>query len=122
MIQELESDNQGTQVINDFLVACVCEVCGGWCIWKWRRERWKWWVIVIGCNVLITSGVLPTFQKQDFNRAYALYGGFFICISFLWGWAVDKQRPDVWDAVRSAITLAGVLLTMFVPRKFTSTA
>jgi len=23
-----------------------------------------------------------------------VYGGFFILLSFAWGWAVDKERPD----------------------------
>ena len=23
-----------------------------------------------------------------------MYGGFFILLSFAWGWAVDKERPD----------------------------
>ena len=25
---------------------------------------------------------------------HAVYGGFFILLSFAWGWAVDKERPD----------------------------
>ncbi|KAH7282198.1 hypothetical protein KP509_35G018200 [Ceratopteris richardii] len=97
--------------------AAVCEVSGGWCIWKWRRNDWKWWVMLIGSVIVITSGILPTLQKQAFNRTYALYGGFFICASFLWGWALDGQRPDLWDIIGSVITLIGVLLIMFIPRK-----
>ncbi|KAH7415934.1 hypothetical protein KP509_14G067300 [Ceratopteris richardii] len=120
-IQNLSPTDCGITI--GFLIAsALCEVCGGWCIWKWRREGWRWWFMVIGCTVLIMSGVLPTFQKQDFNRTYALYGGFFICVSFLWGWALDKHRPDIWDAVGSVISLMGVLLTMFVPRQSTSTS
>ena len=25
---------------------------------------------------------------------HAVYGGFFILLSYAWGWAVDKERPD----------------------------
>jgi small multidrug resistance family-3 protein len=31
-------------------------------------------------------------------QIYAVYGGFFILLSYLWGWAVDKDRPDVGEA------------------------
>ncbi len=26
---------------------------------------------------------------------HAVYGGFFILLSFVWGWAVEKERPDI---------------------------
>ncbi|MCO5548429.1 hypothetical protein L7F22_001885 [Adiantum nelumboides] len=112
-----KSASESAVTIALLIGAAACEVCGGWCIWKWRREGWQWWVMLIGCAVLITSGILPTLQKEEFNRTYALYGGFFICASFLWGWALDKQQPDLYDAIGCVITLAGVLLIMFAPRK-----
>jgi hypothetical protein len=27
-------------------------------------------------------------------QVYAVYGGWFILLSYMWGWAVDKERPD----------------------------
>ena len=50
------------------------------------------------------------------RQVYAVYGGFFIILSYLWGWAVDKERPDVGDWVGSAIALAGVCVAFFWPR------
>ena len=45
--------------------------------------------------MLIVYGFLPTAQPPPtFGRLYAVYGGFFIVLSFLWGWVVDKERPD----------------------------
>jgi drug/metabolite transporter superfamily protein YnfA len=35
----------------------------------------------------------------------------------LWGWAVDKQRPDIGDAVGASIAITGALIMFFWPRK-----
>jgi drug/metabolite transporter superfamily protein YnfA len=48
-------------------------------------------------------------------QLYAVYGGFFILLSYLWGWAVDGDRPDVGDWVGTAIAMVGVCLAFFWP-------
>jgi small multidrug resistance family-3 protein len=59
------------------------------------RESKPWWWAVLGAIVLFVYGVIPTFQPVDnFGRVYAVYGGFFILLSYFWGWAVDGDRPD----------------------------
>ena len=60
--------------------------------------------------------MIPTLQPASFGRVYAVYGGFFIVLSLLWGWNVDGVRPDRFDAVGAAIALAGVLVMMYWPR------
>ncbi|KAH7282192.1 hypothetical protein KP509_35G017900 [Ceratopteris richardii] len=104
------------------MTAVALEVAGGWLIWKWRVEHKKLWLMPLGCVLMISSGIVATFQKQAFNRTYATYGGLFIGTSFLWGWALDKQRPDLWDGLGCSITVVGVLLIMFGPRKTSSSA
>jgi small multidrug resistance family-3 protein len=47
---------------------------------------------------------------------YAVYGGFFIVLSLLWGWKVDGDRPDAADVVGAAIALVGVSVMMYWPR------
>jgi small multidrug resistance family-3 protein len=47
---------------------------------------------------------------------YAIYGGYFILLALLWGWAVDKQRPDVGDVVGACIAIAGAFIMFFWPR------
>lgn len=60
-----------------------------------RREHKRWWMAMLGALVLIGYGFVPTAQPVDsFGRIYAVYGGFFIILSYLWGWAVDGDRPD----------------------------
>jgi small multidrug resistance family-3 protein len=99
-----------------FVLAGLCEIGGGWLIWQWLREgRPQWWGL-LGGIVLIAYGIVPTFQAAHFGRVYAVYGGFFILLSLLWGWAVDRNRPDQWDVVGAVIALVGVGVIMYWPR------
>lgn len=89
-----------------FLAAGLCEIGGGWLVWKairggmagekaWFRHPRALLCIALGSLVLIGYGFLPTAQPPPtFGRLYAVYGGFFIILSYLWGWAIDKDRPD----------------------------
>jgi small multidrug resistance family-3 protein len=64
-----------------FVLAGICEVGGGWLIWKWvRDDRPGWWGL-LGGVVLILYGFIPTLQTSHFGRIYAVYGGFFIVLS-----------------------------------------
>lgn len=56
------------------------------------------------------------------SRVYAVYGGFFIVMSYLWAWALEGERPDVGDAVGAAIAVGGVLVALFWPRKHGSSS
>lgn len=71
-----------------------------------------------GFLVLCAYGLIPTLQPSEasFSRVYAVYGGFFILLSYCWGWAVDGDRPDAADWVGAAVAVAGVLLAWFWPR------
>ena len=89
-----------------FVAAGLCEIGGGWLVWKAIRggvaqpERWfrslrALSMASVGCLVLVGYGFLPTLQPPPtFGRLYAVYGGIFIVLSYLWGWTVDKDRPD----------------------------
>lgn len=74
-------------------------------------------LLCAGSAILVGYGIIPTLQDSSFGRIYAVYGGVFIALSFLWGWALDGIKPDRWDLVGAAIAVAGVCLIMFGPRK-----
>lgn len=79
-----------------FVAAGVCEIGGGWLVWKAIRSSKPWWWALLGSVVLIGYGFIPTAQPTaSFGRVYAVYGGFFIVLSYLWGWALDGDQPDI---------------------------
>jgi len=100
-----------------FIAAGIAEVGGGWLVWQTIRESKPWFLAVLGSAVLVGYGFIPTLQPLDtFGRVYAVYGGFFILLSYAWGWLLDGDRPDVGDWVGTGIALAGVLVALFWPR------
>jgi small multidrug resistance family-3 protein len=99
-----------------FLIAGLCEIGGGYLFWLWLRESKSFWLGVIGVFVLAIYAVLPTLQPVSFGRAYAAYGGVFIVLSILWGWAIDRVAPDRYDLLGGWIALLGVLVIMYAPR------
>lgn len=103
--------------IGRFIIAGVCEIGGGWLVWKWLRDHKPGWWRLLGGLVLMHYGVIPTLQTSHFGRIYAVYGGFFIVLSLLWGWGVDGDRPDRADVVGAAVALAGVVVMMYWPRR-----
>lgn len=96
-----------------FVLAALCEIGGGWLIWKMVRAGKPVWWGLLGGVVLILYGLIPTLQAAHFGRTYAVYGGFFIAIALLWGWWIDGDVPDRLDWVGGAIALAGVCLMMY---------
>lgn len=79
-----------------FVLAGIAEVGGGWLVWGAVRESKPWWCAVLGSVVLVGYGFIPTLQPSDsFGRVYAVYGGFFIALSYTWGWIFDGDKPDV---------------------------
>ena len=99
-----------------FLIAGLCEIGGGWLIWKALRGGQPPWWGVLGGLTLILYGVIPTLQAAHFGRVYAVYGGFFIMLSLLWGWQVDGDVPDRADVIGAVIALTGVCVIMYWPR------
>jgi small multidrug resistance family-3 protein len=100
-----------------FVLARACESGGGWLVWKWLRDHRPGWWGLLGGIVLVLYGIIPTFQASHFGRVYAVYGGFFIVLSLLWGWGIDGDRPDKADVIGSLIALIGVCIMMYWPRR-----
>jgi drug/metabolite transporter superfamily protein YnfA len=99
------------------LAAGMAEIGGGWLIWKSIRDNKPAWWAVLGSLILVAYGFIPTLQPTDeFGRIYAVYGGFFIVLSFLAGWGLDGDRPDKGDITGGCIAMVGVLLILFWPR------
>ena len=101
-----------------FGLAALAEIGGGYLVWLWLREGRSPWLGVLGALVLVFYGIIPPLQPAafTFGRVYAAYGGAFIALSLLWGWAVDGVPPDgpsCWGAV---IALVGAGVIIYWPR------
>lgn len=100
-----------------FVLAGICEIGGGYLVWLWLREGKSIWLALIGVAILGIYGAVPTLQPTHFGRAYAAYGGVFVVLSILWGWLVDRIRPDRFDLLGGLVVLIGVSIVMYAPRK-----
>ncbi|WP_205623410.1 YnfA family protein [Desulfosporosinus sp. HMP52] len=100
-----------------FVLAGLAEIGGGYLVWLWLKESQPVWYGVLGGCILILYGIIPTLQNfPSFGRVYAAYGGIFIVLAVLWGWAVDKKIPDTYDWIGAAICIAGVSVMLWAPR------
>ncbi len=99
-----------------FLLAGLCEIGGGYLVWQWWRNGATWLVGMVGAIVLILYGIVPTYQPAHFGRVYAAYGGWFVVLSILWGWALERISPDRYDLIGGLICLIGVGVIMYGPR------
>ena len=99
-----------------FVLAAFCEISGGYLVWQWWRNGAHWWAGALGALVLFLYGIIPTYQAAPFGRVYAAYGGWFVVLSILWGWQVDRISPDRYDLIGASICLLGVAIIMYWPR------
>jgi small multidrug resistance family-3 protein len=99
-----------------FVAAGLCEIGGGYLVWRWWREGAAWPMGTLGAMLLILYGIIPTFQPAPFGRVYAAYGGIFVLMSLMWARTVDGFAPDRFDIVGAALCLAGVGVMMYTPR------
>lgn len=100
-----------------FLLAGLCEIGGGYLVWLSIKEGKPLWYGIIGAIILISYGVVATFQTASFARTYAAYGGFFIVMSLLWAYKFDNFKPDKYDIIDAAIVLIGVCIIFYAPRR-----
>ena len=113
----IQKTNDILSSIGFFLLAGLCEIGGGYLIWLWLREDFGWVLGAVGGFILFLYGIIPTFQKANFHRIYAAYGGIFIVMSIFWGWLIDGIEPDRFEIIGAGIALVGVLIIFYVPRK-----
>eukprot|EP00602_Paraphysomonas_sp_CaronLab_P004320 CAMPEP_0185031060 /NCGR_PEP_ID=MMETSP1103-20130426/18305_1 /TAXON_ID=36769 /ORGANISM="Paraphysomonas bandaiensis, Strain Caron Lab Isolate" /LENGTH=138 /DNA_ID=CAMNT_0027566429 /DNA_START=32 /DNA_END=444 /DNA_ORIENTATION=+ len=93
-----------------FILAGICEIGGGYLVWRGVKQRGSsgFLFVVMGSAILIVYGFVPTFQPSDnFGRVYAVYGGFFIVLSYCWTVLFDHFVPDTGDYLGGCIALVG---------------
>ncbi len=100
-----------------YTAAAVFEIAGCFSLWLWLREgRSGWWILPGTVSLLIFAALLTLSNASLAGRAYAAYGGVYICASLAWLWLVEGVRPDRWDALGALVCLAGAAIILFGPR------
>ena len=100
-----------------FLLTGLAEIGGGWLVWQAVREGKPWWWALLGSLTLVVYGFIPTLQPlTDFGRLYAVYGGLFIAMSYIWGVRFDGLKTDRGDVIGSIVALVGVGIALLWPR------
>jgi small multidrug resistance family-3 protein len=98
-----------------FLLAGLLEIGGGYLVWLWLRRGFHPGIGAAGFVALALYGVVPVLQAggNPFGRIYAAYGATFIILSLLWGWAIDRHRPDLRDWLGTALCIVGAVVMMW---------
>ena len=102
-----------------FVLAGFLEITGCYLFWVSFRgtPRKHWALSVAGAVSLAAYGaVFLAMPMSDFGRIMAVYGGFFIALSYAFGAAVDGFVMDAGDWIGASVALIGVLIAMFWPR------
>ena len=97
--------------------AAIAEIAGCFSFWAWLREgRAVWWVAPGVASLALFAWLLTLVDTSAAGRAYAAYGGVYICASLAWLWAVEGVRPDRWDLLGGTISIVGAALILLGPR------
>lgn len=99
-----------------FLFASLLEIGGGYLVWKWLRDYKGKIFGLVGALILFSYGIIMTIQAANFGKVYATYGGIFVVMSIIWGYWVDKKKPDRFEIIGSIVVLLGVAIMFYFPR------
>lgn len=100
-----------------YAAAALAEIAGCFAFWAWLRLGKSVWYLLPGFVSLALFAWLLTLAESDAaGRAYAAYGGVYICASLAWLWAAEGVRPDRWDVTGALICLIGAAVILFGPR------
>lgn len=100
-----------------FFLAATAEISGCFSFWAWQRMgKSAWWTLLGTLSLLLFAWLLTLVESNIAGRAYAVYGGIYICSSLLWSWIVEKSMPDKWDISGALLCLLGAAMILMAPR------
>lgn len=100
-----------------YVGAALAEIAGCFSFWVWLREgKPVWWLAPGMASLALFAWLLTLVDSAAAGRAYAAYGGVYICASLVWLWAVEGIRPDRWDAIGAGICIVGAAIILLGPR------
>ncbi len=100
-----------------YAVAALAEIGGCFAFWAWLRTgKSPLWLLPGMVSLALFAWLLTRVDSASAGRAYAAYGGIYICASLLWLWLVEGTQPDRWDIGGAAICLVGTGVILLGPR------
>jgi len=100
-----------------YAAAALAEIGGCFAFWAWlRMGKSPLWLAPGIASLVVFAWLLTRVDSDAAGRAYAAYGGIYICASLLWLWGVEGVRPDRWDMGGAALCLIGTCVILFGPR------
>ncbi len=100
-----------------FAVAALGEIAGCFAFWAWLRlGKSPFWALAGVAALILFAVALTRIDSAAAGRAFAAYGGIYICASIGWMWAVEGVRPDRWDGAGAALCVLGSLVILLAPR------
>lgn len=100
-----------------YLAAALCEIAGCFGFWAWlRMGKPVIWAIGGTALLLCFALFLTRIESETAGRAFAAYGGIYICASLGWMWAIERARPDRWDLLGALLCIAGAAIILLSPR------
>ncbi|KQM99021.1 MULTISPECIES: YnfA family protein [Sphingomonas] len=100
-----------------YLAASLAEIAGCFAFWAWLRlGKSPLWLAPGVVSLVLFAWLLTRVDSDAAGRAYAAYGGVYICASLIWLWAVEGVRPDRWDAGGATLCLIGTCIILLGPR------
>jgi small multidrug resistance family-3 protein len=100
-----------------FLLSAVAEITGCYLTFTCLREGKPLWYLLPAVGSLCAFALLLSLQTGPAGRTYAAYGGIYIATSLVWMWKVERLNPDKWDLLGTAISLLGMAIIAFSPRR-----
>ncbi len=100
-----------------YIGAALAEIGGCFAFWAWlRMAKSPLWLAPGVISLILFAWLLTRVDSDAAGRAYAAYGGIYICASLAWLWTVEGVRPDRWDVSGAALCLIGTCIILLGPR------
>ncbi len=98
-------------------LAALAEIAGCFAFWAWLKlDRSPLWLVPGMLSLIAFAWLLTLVPTDAAGRAFAAYGGVYICASLVWMGAVEKATPDRWDILGGTLCLIGAAVILFAPR------
>lgn len=100
-----------------YIGAALAEIAGCFAFWAWLRlDKSPLWLVPGVASLMAFAILLTLVDSDNAGRAFAAYGGVYICASLVWLWLVEKQQPDRFDIGGAILCLIGAGIILLAPR------